>query len=169
MWHNRIYWFYPWCAVHINNCYQIQISLRKLWWLGSLRQSTEIHTWSDVILFDGAGQAQQLDQPTEVHLQLADVATGKNLEKATMWSTEKFIQVSKMFIPNKHLYICTIVAKTFILYLVVDKTLASSRYRAWTISFILLEKTLLMDFCKFRMELSLNWMCFMVLRCTSML
>lgn len=61
-----------------------------------------------LIFFDGAGQTQQLDQPAAVHLQLVDVATGKNLCKAAIRTTGKLTPVSKDLKPNKHLCICAL-------------------------------------------------------------
>lgn len=61
-----------------------------------------------LIIFDGAGQTQQLDQPAAVHLQLVDVATRKNLDKTTIRTTKKFTQVFNIVIPNKYLHICAL-------------------------------------------------------------
>jgi len=40
-----------------------------------------------VVLLDGAGQTQQLDQPAVVHQQGVDVATGQDLGGTTTWET----------------------------------------------------------------------------------
>lgn len=77
--------------------------IKEILMVGFIRTKyQETHTWQVLIFFDGAGQTQQLDQPAAVHLQVVDVATGKNLGKATMRTTEKLTQVYTDFKPNKH-------------------------------------------------------------------
>lgn len=70
--------------------------------------NTQIHTWQVLIFFDGAGQTQQLDQPAAVHLQLVDVATGKNLRQINHENHREIHTGVQILIPCKHLSRCVL-------------------------------------------------------------
>lgn len=46
-----------------------------------------------VVVFDGAGQTQQLDQPAVVHHQGVDVATGQDLRTTRQHFTEHVLDI----------------------------------------------------------------------------
>lgn len=46
-----------------------------------------------VVVFDGAGQTEQLDQPAVVHHQGVDVATGQDLRTSRQYSTPHVLDI----------------------------------------------------------------------------